>query len=371
MHQLDVLCEFSLVPIGGGTMKPQRSEFKFALAVAGIGVMALVGGLLIARADDAGNSLPNPYRQVEGWGKPLPGGRQWGSTNAVTVDSKDNVWVAERCGGNSCADSPLDPILEFDSAGNLIKSFGAGMFVVPHNVYVDKGGNVWATDNSGKDGKGQQVIKFSPDGKELMRLGKAGVAGDGPDTFNQPDAVAVAENGDIFVADGHVIGSGNARIVKFSKDGKFLMQWGEHGSGPGQFEVPHGIALDSRGRIFVADRGNRRIQIFDQNGKFLDQWSAFGAPSGLFIGLHDMLYATDSVSQAADSTKPTYNPGIGQGIRAGSAKDGKVTAFLPLPPPPGAATNSPEGVAADAAGNVYGADVALKGVRKFAAQHMK
>jgi DNA-binding beta-propeller fold protein YncE len=232
-------------------------------------MMAFGGSVLSSRADNQSNSLPNPYMMVQGWAKALPGGRQWGSTNAVTVDSKDNVWVAERCGGNSCADSTLDPILEFDSAGNLIKSFGAGMFVVPHGVHVDKTGNIWVTDNSGKNGKGQQVIKFSPEGKELMRLGKAGVAGDGPDTFNQPDAVVVGQNGDIFVADGHTIGSGNARIVKFSKDGKFIKQWGEHGSGPGQFEVPHGIAMDSQGRILVADRGNRRIQIFDRDGKFL------------------------------------------------------------------------------------------------------
>jgi sugar lactone lactonase YvrE len=355
----------------GGIVKRQRSQFTLVLVVAGIAVAGFVGSLLITHADDSGNSLPNPYHMVEGWGKSLPAGRPWGSTNAVTVDSKDHIWVAERCGGNSCADSPLDPILEFDADGNLIKSLGAGMFVVPHGVYVEKNGNVWATDNSGKDGKGQQVIKFSPEGKELMRLGKAGVAGDGPDTFNQPDAVVVAENGDIFVADGHTIGSGNARIVKFSKDGKFLMQWGEHGSGPGQFEVPHGITMDSRGRIFVADRGNRRVQIFSQDGKFLDQWTAFGAPSGLFISLHDMLYVADSVSQADDSKKPTYNPGIGQGIRVGSAKDGKVAAYIPIPPPPGAATNAPEGVAADSGGNVYGADVVLKDVRKYIAQHLR
>jgi sugar lactone lactonase YvrE len=348
----------------------QRAQLRLVLALAGMGAAVLLGGRLNTRADDQPNSLPNPYHMVEGWAKQLPDGRQWGSTNAVTVDSKDNIWVAERCGGNSCADSKLDPILEFDSAGTLIKSFGGGMFVVPHGVFVDKGGNVWATDNSGKDGKGQQVIKFGPDGKELMRLGKAGVAGDGPDTFNQPDAVVVGENGDIFVADGHSIGSGNARIVKFSKEGKFVLQWGEHGSGPGQFEVPHGIAMDSKGRIFVADRGNRRIQIFDQQGKFLDQWPQFGAPSGLFIGLHDALYVADSVSQADDSKKPTYNPGIGQGIRVGSAKDGKVTAFIPIPPPAGAATNAPEGVAADIGGNVYGADVVLKDVRKYVMQHL-
>lgn len=291
--------------------------------------------------------------------------RGWGGTNAVTVDSKGNVWVAERCGGDSCAHATLDPILEFGNSGKFLKSFGGGMFVLPHAVLVDKSGEVWITDNSGAEGKGQQVIKFSPDGKELMRLGKPGIAGDGPDTFNQPDAVAIDKDADIFVADGHSIGTGNARIVKFSKDGKFIKQWGGHGSGPGQLERPHDISIDSQGRIFVADRGNRRIQIFDQDGKFIDQWQQFGRPSGLFIDTHDTLYVADGSSQSEDPKRPTYNPRFEQGIRVASAKDGKLAAFIPIPPPPGVATNAPEGVAADADGSVYGADVVLKGVRKY------
>ena len=352
----------------GGIVKSQRSHFRLTLAAAGIIATALFGGKAKAQSNSQPTSAPNPYRAVEGWGKTLPEGRQWGSTNALTVDSKGNVWVAERCGGNSCADSTLDPILEFDSSGKLLKSFGSGLFVVPHGVYVDKDGNVWATDNSGKEGKGQQVIKFSPDGRVLMRLGKAGVAGDGPDTFNQPDGVVIAANGDIFVADGHTIGMGNARIVKFSKDGKFIKQWGEHGSGPGQLEVPHSIGIDSKGRIFVADRGNKRIQIFDQDGKFLEEWKQFGEPSGLFIDQHDVIYVADSQSESSDPKRPAYNPGFEQGIRIGSAKDGKVVAFIPIPPPPDAATNAPEGVAADASGSVYGADVVLKDVRKYVKQ---
>jgi sugar lactone lactonase YvrE len=349
-------------------MKSRLSHIKFVLATTAILAMISFGSRARGQGDSQPNSAPNPYRAVDGWGKTLPEGRQWGSTNALTVDSNGNVWVAERCGGNSCADSTLDPILEFDSSGKLVKSFGAGLFVVPHGVHVDKDGNVWATDNGGKDGKGHQVIKFSPDGKVLMRLGKAGVAGDGPDTFNQPDGVVIAPNGNIFVADGHTIGTGNARIVKFSKDGKFILQWGEHGAGPGQFEVPHSIAIDSKGRIFVADRGNKRIQIFDQDGKFLEQWTQFGVPSGVFIDRNDALYVADSMSESDDPKRPAYNPGFEQGIRVGSAKDAKVMAFIPIPPPPGAATNAPEGVAADASGNVYGADVVLKDVRKYVKQ---
>src|SRR5262249_15810703 len=152
-----------------------------------------------------------------------------------------------RCGANTCAGSDLAPVLHFDLSGKLLNSFGAGLFVFPHGIFVDRGGNVWITDAEGKDGKGHQVIKFSPEGKIMLTLGKAGVAGEGPDTFNHPSDVVVAPNGDIFVADGHG-GASNARIVKFSKDGKFIKIWGKKGSAPGEFDTPHAIAMDSRGR---------------------------------------------------------------------------------------------------------------------------
>ncbi len=141
------------------------------------------------------------------------------------------------------------------------------MFIFPHGIYVDKDGNVWVTDGQGKDGKGHQVFKFSPDGKVLLTLGKPGVAGDGPDTFNKPNDVVVAPNGNIFVSDVHDAGMGNPRVVKLTKEGKFIKQWGGLGSGPGQFDVPHALAFDSQGRLFVGDRNNNRIQIFDQDGQ--------------------------------------------------------------------------------------------------------
>src|SRR5262249_48665430 len=149
--------------------------------------------------------------------------------------------------------------------------FGSGMLAYPHGLYADKQGNIWVTDGDGKDGKGHQVFKLNADGKVLMTLGKAGVAGDGPDTFNRPTDVIVAPNGDIFVSDGHG-GDSNARIVKFTKDGKFIKAWGKKGSGPGEFTLPHSLAFDSKGRLFVADRENSRIQIFDQDGKFITEW---------------------------------------------------------------------------------------------------
>jgi len=309
------------------------------------------------------NSEPNPYRTIDRWGS-LPEGRSWGSSSAVDIDRDGmSVWVAERCGANSCAGKMDPPILKFDSSGKLLKSFGAGMFVFPHGICVDPDGNIWVTDGQGKDGKGHQVFKFSPSGEILMTLGKAGVAGDGPDTFNQPNDVAIARNGDIFVADGHTPGKGNARVVKFSKDGKFIKQWGGHGSEPGQFEVPHALAFDTQGRLFVGDRANNRIQIFDQDGKFLAEWKQFSRPSGIYIDKKDILYVTDS--ESTDKDGYGHNPGWKRGIRIGSAKDGKVTAFIPDPSPGTAITSAAEGVAADAAGDVYGAEVGEKDIKKY------
>ncbi len=213
----------------------------------------------------------------------------------------------------ACDGSNLAPILKFDASGKLVKSFGEGMFLFPHGIHVDPDGNVWLTDGLGKDGKGQQVFKFSPDGKVLMTLGKAGVAGNGPDEFNAPSAVLVAPNGDIFVADGHGRET-NARIVKFSKDGKFIKTWGKKGSAPGEFDIPHALAMDSQGRLFVADRQNNRIQIFDQDGKFLDQWTQFSRPSGLYIDKNDVIYV-------AEFRNPNPSPRI---TTAGSAASGSA-----------------------------------------------
>jgi sugar lactone lactonase YvrE len=308
------------------------------------------------------NSQPNPYRTVENWFQ-LPVGRTMGSTSAVFVAPSGHIWVADRCGANSCANSNLAPVMEFDPSGKLLKSWGGDMFIFPHGILIEKDGTIWLTDGQGANGKGQQVFKLSPEGKVLMTLGKAGVAGDGPDTFNQPNAVAIAPNGDIFVSDGHNAGRGNARVVKFTKDGKFIKQWGGHGSGPGQFEVPHTLAFDSKGRLFVGDRANNRIQIFDQEGNFLAEWKQFSRPSGIFIDKNDVIYVTDS--ESTDKEGYGYNPGWKRGIRIGSAKDGTVTAFIPDPSPGTAVTSDSEGVAAGPDGAVYGAEVGPKDVKKY------
>jgi sugar lactone lactonase YvrE len=299
------------------------------------------------------NSAPNPYRAVEHWAK-LPEGRVWGQAIGVDVDRDGtSLWVFDRCGGKTCEGSNIAPIQKFDASGRLVVSFGSGLFKWPHGLCAAPDGTVWVTD-----GKNQTVTQFAPDGDLLMTLGKPGVAGNGPDEFNSPSDVLIAPNGDIFVADGHgdfPVPNTNDRIVKYSKDGKFLKTWGHHGSEQGEFDVTHGLAMDSAGRLFVADRANSRIQIFDQEGKFLAEWKQFGRPSGVYI-LDDIIYVADSQSNEK------VNPPFRQGIRIGSVKDGKVTAFISAPEPN---VPMPEGVTADKDGNVFGGFTENYDVKKY------
>lgn len=328
-------------------------------------IAVLTVGLSLATAQ---NHAPNPYTTVEGvWGK-LPDGRTWGATSAVypARDGSGDIWVGERCGANTCGDKPgVDPILRFDADGNLLTSFGAGMIVWPHGMFVDADNNVWITDAVGfganpRPELGHVVLKFSPDGELLMTLGKPGVAGDDQDTFRQPSDVLVAPNGDIFVVDGHNAG-GNNRVVKFSGDGTFLKAWGRTGGENGEFRDPHALAMDSQGRLYVGDRANSRIQIFDQEGEHIATWTQFGRPSGLFIDADDVLYSADSESNAR------RNPGWKRGIRIGAVANGFVTGFIPDPEPDqdNSGTSAAEGVAVDAQGNVYGAEVGPEMLRKY------
>ena len=336
----------------------------------------LAAALLVTSMFTAADALPSSRGVVHAqadtfrvadsaWGR-LPDGRRWGAVSAVyPAPDGRSIWVAERCGQNSCVGrDAIHPVLQFDLDGNLLRSFGAGMIAWPHGIFVDRQGNVWITDAAGigqvPQGVGHVIHKFSPTGELLMTLGRKGVAGDGTDVFNAPSDVLVAPDGHIFVADGHGAG-GNNRIMKFSADGRFVKQWGSTGGDTGELRDPHALAMDSQGRLFVGDRGNSRIQVFDQDGAHLATWTQFGRPSGLFIDGDDVLYATDSESNTR------RNPGWRRGIYIGSAKTGWVSAFIPDPEPnpDQSATSGAEGVAVDALGNVYGAEVGPTTLRRY------
>ncbi len=329
------------------------------------------------------NNLPNPYETVRNFGT-LPDGRKWGSVSAVHVDvDGKHIWAGDRCGTNSCAGSEVNPIVKLDPSGKVVQSFGAGLIVWPHGIDVDRQGNVWVADARAATpdelkkfpnaaGKGHTVTKFSPQGKVLMVLGTPGAAGNPPTHFSEPNDVLVAPDGSIFVAEAHgaqfldAPGTGGiGRISKFTADGKFIRSWGSWGYGPSQFRGPHSLAMDSRGRLFVADRGNRRIQIFDQEGKHLDTWYQFSRISGLYIDPKDVLYAIDSESD------DNYNPGWRKGLRVGNARTGEVLYFVPehvskQPSGMGGYGSMGEGVAADAQGNVFAGEVGpIQGLTKF------
>jgi DNA-binding beta-propeller fold protein YncE len=321
---------------------------------------------------------PNPYRTVEGWAK-MPEGRTWGATSAVDIDRDGmSIWVGERCGANSCLGSDLPPVLQFDSAGKMVRAFGAGLMIFPHGIHVDRDGNIWMTD--GQDNKsrpargaapdaplppaparpiGHQVFKFSPDGKLLMTLGTPG-GGTGAEGFYQPNDVVTDTNGDIFVAEGH--GGDNARIVVFDRSGKYLREFGRKGTGPAEFDQPHGLAFDSQGRLFVADRSNNRIQILDRSGKFLEEWRQFSRPSGIYIDTADMIYVADSESGSVGNGRSRTEK---RGIRVGSIRDAKVIAFIPDPNEKATNTSAAEGVAVDRAGNIYGAEVGPRALKRY------
>jgi DNA-binding beta-propeller fold protein YncE len=309
---------------------------------------ALIAGPALAQSGAPRNDLPQPYRTTRDWGE-LPAGVKWAAVTAVEPAPDGAIYVIHRCFANSCAGRGEAPILKYDAAGKLLATWGQGMFNFPHGATVDADGNLWVTDARGDGGKGHQVFKFDRNGRVLMTLGKAGVSGSGPELFDQPTDVVIAANGDILVADSHRNGKNN-RIVKFTKDGKFIKEWGRIGSVRGEFRTPHAMAFDSRGRLFVADRGNHRIQIFDQDGKLLDTFYQFGRVSGLFIKADDTLYAIDSESE--QETHPQWKTGV----RIGKATEDKVTAFIPPHETGEFYGEAGEGVAVDADDSVFAAE---------------
>lgn len=336
------------------------------------------------------SDLPNPYRLAPDW-PTLPGdmvgpaGHKWGEVIRVHLGPDGNIWVFQRCFGDkphgdaTCLNrgGANPPILEFDPSGKLLKSFGVGLFAHPHGFTVDPDGNLWTSDTNDEatilgmpatnaDGvlMGQEVLKLSPTGKVLMMIGKEGVTGNGQDTFDRPTGVAVAPNGDVFIADGHSPNKLNtSRVVKFTKEGKFIKTWGKMGSDPGDFKEPHDIYIGgSQEHVYVADRQNNRIQVFDQEGNFVAAWPQFGQPSSVFVDKDDNIF-TGSVFR-----DPTAKKGQLRGIVVGNAKDGSLKAFIPDPYDLDKMTDtgsSGSGIAEDTQGNLYIGDIGANNLRKY------
>ena len=363
------------------------------VAVVASAALALLPGAAVAQRGYSGppahadvapvNYAPNPYMTFRDWGH-LPDGRTWGSVSAVNVDIDGrHIWAGDRCGANACAGSDVDPIVKLDPYGNTVMSFGAGQILWPHGMDVDREGNVWIADARGPNAQelerapnarslGHTVLKFSPTGELLMTIGTGGQAGNPPTHLTEPNDVLVAPDGSVFIAEAHnaqfmddPAPEGIGRITKWSPEGELILTFGEYGYEDGQFRGPHSLAMDSQGRLFVADRGNRRIQIFDQQGTHLDTWYQFSRISGLYIDPNDVLYAIDSESD------PNYNPGWRKGLRVGSARTGDVWYFVPehmseRASGMGGTGSMGEGVTADAQGNVIAGEVGpIQGLTKF------
>jgi sugar lactone lactonase YvrE len=372
-----------------------RAQSLFKLGMAGILLTAVSTSALAQRGAvqpeaHAGqqpvNDLPNPYQTQRNFGS-LPDGRSWGSVSAVDIDVDGiHVWAGDRCGSNSCATSSVDPILKLDPNGRVVTAFGANQIIWPHGMDVDHQGNVWVADarlanerelqeNPAASSRGSAVLKFSPTGELLMTLGTPGEMGDPPTHFTEPNDVLVAPNGRIFVVETHGAQfqdepgpNSKSRLTLWEPDGTFIKTVGEWGFEDGQFRSPHSLAMDSQGRLFVADRGNNRIQIFTQDGDHLDTWYQFSRISGLHIDpSNDMLYAIDSESDT------NYNPGgWRKGLRVGDARTGEVLYFIPehvsaeRSSGMGGVGSMGEGVTSDKNGVVYAGEVGpIQGMTKF------
>jgi DNA-binding beta-propeller fold protein YncE len=317
-------------------------RFLAALALITVSSLAQAQPVAMPPPHDP-NDYPNPYHVDEGWAKL---GRTVGGVSAVDMDRDGkSVWVFERCGksDDGCAkDKTLDPVLKFDASGKLVKHWGAGEFLYPHGIFIGRDNHVWLVEGISQSNVVSDVIhEYTQDGKLLRTMGVRGTTGFSTDHFDGVSDVLVAPDGSIFVADGHSNKTNN-RILKYDHKGNFLHSWGKLGDGPGEFNAPHGLAMDKEGRLYVADRSNSRIQIFDQQGKFLAEWRQFGRPSGIFITKDDMIYVADSLSSAQN------NPGFKNGIRWGHISDGKVLGFIPW-----GEYNAIEAVAVDTKGNIY------------------
>ncbi|MCE9562946.1 MAG: peptidyl-alpha-hydroxyglycine alpha-amidating lyase family protein [Planctomycetes bacterium] len=284
-----------------------------------------------AQPDDKAKGIPD-YQPVAGWPQ-LPPKLELGPVSAVATDAKDHVYIAHR--------GPK-PILVFDRDGKFIRAWGDDHLKTPHGLRLDPDGNVWVTDIGN-----HLVMKFDPEGKLLLSLGKKGEAGNKPDQFDRPTDIAFTPTGEFYISDGY----GNTRVLKFDREGKLLKQWGKKGTGEGEFNLPHAIVLDAKGRVYVGDRENNRVQVFDADGKFLEQWKESGAPYGLFLA-GDRLFVADGRAGWVRVLGPD-----GKSLGRWGEKGTAAGQF-----------QMPHMLCVDSHGDVYVAEVTNKRIQKFTAK---
>ncbi|MCC6342799.1 MAG: hypothetical protein IT166_11395 [Bryobacterales bacterium] len=278
---------------------------------------------------------PLPHGLVEGWPQ-LPAGWNFGEVSGVDVDRNDNVWVFNR--------GP-HPVIQFDRNGKMLQAWKDVPVKSSHGIRVDAGGNVWLVDVAGN-----AVIKCSPQGRVLMVIANAGgtPGNNGSQyAYNRPTSLAFHPNGDFYVSDGYV----NSRIVRYHMDGTYVQDWGKKGAGDGEFDIAHDVAIDSRGRIYAADRNNSRVQIFDADGKFLAKWTDLGSPWGLYYTpREDMIYMCDGVNNRV--IKVTLDGQV-RGVLGGFGKAPGKFDFA-------------HHLAVDSTGSIYVAEIRNWRVQKFA-----
>ncbi len=278
-------------------------------------------------------TAPLDYQPVKNW-PTLPADFKLGGVSAVATDSADRVYLFHR-GKN--------PIVVLDKDGKYLRSWGEGLIHTAHGLRVDPDNNIWITDIGN-----HLVMKFNAEGKLLLTLGTKDKPGATRDTFNKPTDMAVAPSGDVYVSDGY----GNSRVVKFTKEGKYIREWGTKGKGEGEFNLPHAICLDAKGQVYVGDRENDRVQVFDPDGKFITQWKESGAPFGLFLTKEAKMFVAD---------------GRGNVVRLLDGQGKEVARFGEKGASAGQFT-MPHWICVDRQGAVYVAEVSGERAQKFVAK---
>ncbi|MCL5282812.1 MAG: peptidyl-alpha-hydroxyglycine alpha-amidating lyase family protein [Planctomycetes bacterium] len=326
--------------------------------------VALLGnmGVLVAFGQQ---TVPTAHYVVDPTWPRKPERFTWGQTPGMTLDAQDQVYVSTRS-------SPAVQVYRTD--GTFVRAWDIKDATGAHFIRVDPQGNIWTTDI-----KSHLVCKHSSEGKVLLTLGEAGRAGTDEKHFDKPTDVVVLPMGDIFITDGY----GNRRVIHFDKTGKYINQWGEAGTRPGQFALPHSIVADSRGRLYVADRENARIQVFDTSGKLLAVWTNVITPWGLYMTRNDQLWVCGSSAVKKDAeasaaqTGPVESPSSEWAVLPPPDQivmklslEGQVLLRVPLtktPVPPGKSRELDwvHGIAVDAQGNLYLGDIQGQRAQKF------